>query len=234
MSAAHLVKPSLLTRLAGLASLGIGAATTVFLLLQYAQLPDILPVHFTNYGYPNGWQYRTYPRVLIPVFVQAALFVTCGVTGLLLLSRPHGQSERDAPDVRAATVAAEAVALLALIWIAFQGYAALALVEMWRRQRAGLGVLYVGLEVTGLVLTVIVFATAASRLGRPAARPFVPEHWRLGHLYKNPADPALFVPTRDGSRWTHNFGRPVAAVLMALVLCIGIVAPVAILRLLLR
>jgi uncharacterized membrane protein len=234
MSSAHLVKPSRVTRIAGLLSLGIGATTAAFLIFQYQALPDILPVHFTNYGYPNGWQYRTYPRVLIPFFVQAALFVTCGATALLLLSRPHGESERDAPDVRAAAAAGEAVALLALIWIAFQGYAALALVEMWRRQRAGLGVLYVGLEVTGLVLTVIVFARAAARLGRPAARPFVPEHWRLGHLYKNPADPALFVPTRDGTRWTLNFGRPVAAALMALVLGVGILAPVTILRLLLR
>jgi uncharacterized membrane protein len=62
----------------------------------------------------------------------------------------------------------------------------------------------------------------------------VPEHWRLGRLYRNPDDPALFVPTRDGSRWTLNFGRPVAAALIALVLGIGVVGPTMILVLLLR
>ena len=50
--------------------------------------------------------------------------------------------------------------------------------------------------------------------GQPAPKPYAPEHWRFGQLYKNSDDPALFVPTRDGSRWTLNFGRPVAAALM--------------------
>ena len=64
---------------------------------------------------------------------------------------------------------------------------------------------------------------------RPAPRPYVAAHWRFGQLYKNPDDPALFVPTRDGSRWTLNFGRPVAAALLGLILVIGIVGPTVIL-----
>jgi len=234
MSAGHLVRPSRLTRIAAIAATGIMIITAAFLIAQYAALPDVLPVHFTSYGYPNGWQFRTYPRVLMPALVQAALAATFGSTALLLLSRPHRRYELDAPDVRAAAAAAEAVALIALVWIAFQGYAAFALVEMWRRQRAGLGTWYLVLEVTGFVLTALIFARAAARLGRPAPRPYVPEHWRLGHLYKNPTDPALFVPTRDGSRWTLNFGRTVAAILMALILILGVVGPAVILRLLLR
>jgi uncharacterized membrane protein len=66
------------------------------------------------------------------------------------------------------------------------------------------------------------------------ARPFVAEHWRFGQLYNNPADPALFVPTRDGRRWTLNFGRPVAAALLGLILLLGIVGPTVVLALLLR
>ena len=72
------------------------------------------------------------------------------------------------------------------------------------------------------------------RLIRPTSVTFVAAHWRLGQLYRNPADPALFVPTRDGTRWTLNFGRPVAAALMGLILGIGIVGPTIILGLLLR
>jgi uncharacterized membrane protein len=53
-------------------------------------------------------------------------------------------------------------------------------------------------------------------------------------LYKNREDPALFAPTRDGTRWTLNFGRPFAAALMGTVLLLGIVLPVVILVLLLR
>jgi uncharacterized membrane protein len=50
----------------------------------------------------------------------------------------------------------------------------------------------------------------------------------------NAADPALFVPTRNGARWTLNFGRPVTAALMAVILTVGIVGPAIILGLLLR
>jgi uncharacterized membrane protein len=53
-------------------------------------------------------------------------------------------------------------------------------------------------------------------------------------LYKNREDPALFVPTRNGSRWTLNFGRPLAAALMGTILVLGIVLPVVIVGLLLR
>jgi hypothetical protein len=136
--------------------------------------------------------------------------------------------------VKAAATAAEAVTLTSLIWVAFQGYASVALVGMWRAERAGLGWLYTGLQLLSLVLTGIVAVRAHARLGRPPARPYDARHWRLGQLYRNPDDPALFVPTREGSRWTLNFGRPVAAALLALVLLLGIVGPTAILAAFLR
>lgn len=222
------------TRLAAAAAALIVTATAAFLLSRYSALPDILPVRFGRAGYPIGWQYKTLWRVLMPVFVQLALGTTLAVIGALLLFRPHGEVDRDAPDVRTAAAAAEAVTLIALVWIAFQGYAAVALVGMWEVGRAGLGPVYTVLEVTGVVLSAVIFARAQLHFGSPAPRPFVAEHWRYGQLYKNPADPALFVPARDGRRWTLNFGRPVAAVLMGIFLAIGIVGPTIILGLLLR
>jgi uncharacterized membrane protein len=241
-----IVRPSALTRRAVAASLAIVILSAGFLLARYAALPDILPVHFTKFGFPDGWQYKTYARVLMPVFVQIALILTFGSVGTLLLSRPRGSHGVDgaghaglpdhdaAPDAMAASAAAEAIALISLVWVAFQAYAAFALEAMWERQRAGLGLLYTILELTGLVATILVFARANARFGRPTPRPFVPEHWRFGQLYNNSADPALFVPTRDGTRWTLNFGRPVAAALMGILLTAGIIGPVAILSLLLR
>jgi len=231
---ARLVRPTFITWLALAASVVVVTGTVAFLVVRYDRLPDLLPVHFKADGAPNGWQYKTVWRVLMPAFVQVALVATFGSVGVLLLSRAHGEHDRDAADVQAASAATEAVALIALIWIAFQAYAAFALEGMWYRQREGLGVLYTGLEITGVVASVVVFARARLRLGNPEPRPFVPEHWRFGQLYKNPADPALFVPTRDGTRWTLNFGRPVAAGLMGIILAVGIIGPAVILRLLLR
>jgi uncharacterized membrane protein len=228
------VRPSTATRAAVVIALALMAGTAAFLLTRYQDLPWLLPVHFNRRGLPDGWQYKTHARVLMPVFVQAALALILGAVGWLLLSRPHGEHDESAPDVKAASIAAETVALMALTWIAFQAYASFALAGMWQREIVGLGSAYSWLEWTGIGLTVVVSIQAHARLGRPTPRPFVPEHWRYGQLYRNALDPALFVPTRDGSRWTLNFGRPVAAALMGVLLAIGIVGPALILALLLR
>ena len=207
--------------------------TSGFLVVRYHSLPDLLVVHFMRNGFPNGFQYKTWPRVLMPVFVRLALVVTLGFVATLLLSRAPGDHDETAPDVQAAATAAEAVALLASIWIVFQAYAAFALARMWQRQISRLDG-YTFVEIIGVLLTLGVAVRAHLRLGCPDPRPFVPEHWRFGQLYKNPADPALFVPTRNGARWTLNFGRPVAAALMGFLLMVGILAPALILALSLR
>lgn len=233
MTTSRWVRPTVLTVAVALASLCAIAMAGGYVAARYDMLPDLLPVHFMRNGRPNGWQYKTWPRVLMPVFVQLALFSTLGVVAALLLSRPHGEHDADAPDVRAAATAAEAVALLGSIWIVVQAYGAYAITRMWELQIPRLDGFGLA-ELVGLALTVFVAIRAHVKLGRPAPRPFVPEHWRFGQLYSNPEDPALFVPTRNGARWTLNFGRPVAAALMAVILVVGIVAPALILGLSLR
>lgn len=233
MKSGSAIEPSILTRAAVMSMVLIVGATAAFLLLEYPSLPDLLPVHFDRMGAPNGWQYRTLPRVLIPVGVQVMLAAIFCCVAALLLSRTHGAHELSAPDVLAASAAAEAVVLLALIWVLFQGYAAFALARMWLSHQASLP--YYNLaEIIGGVASLFVAFRAQRRLGRPEPRPFVEAHWRLGQLYKNPDDPALFVPTRDGRRWTLNFGRPVAGALLGVVLALGVLGPTVILALALR
>ncbi len=216
--------------LVGLVVLG----SLTLLVIAYPSLPALLPVHFRSSGAPNGWQYKTWARVLMPVLVQLALTAVFSSIGALLLSRPHAVRDAEAPDVKAAATAVEAIALVALIWVAFQGFAALALVRMWLAGRAGLGPFYTVAEVVGVALTAMVGLRLRAGLGRPKAPAFVARHWRFGLLYKNPDDPALFVPTRDGRHWTLNFGRPGAAMLLALLLTLGIVGPFVMLGLALR
>jgi uncharacterized membrane protein len=231
---ARMVRPTRPTRYGAGLILLILIATAAFLVIRYPALPWLLPVHFQTGGAPNGWQYKTLARVLLPLFVQLALAVSLVAIAALLLSRTRVGHESAAPDVRAAAAAAEAVVLIALIWVAFQGYAAVALVNMWTSERSGLGRGYQVFEIAGILLTVAVSIRARARFGKPSARPYVAAHWRLGQLYKNADDPALFVPTRNGSRWTLNFGRPVAAALLAVILTVGVVAPTVILILVLR
>lgn len=229
-----MVAPSRLTVLAAFVMATSISASALFLLWNYGSLPWLLPVHFFADGRPDGWQYKTVIRVFLPVLIQIALAATLGGIGGLLLSRRHGGQDADAPDVKAASVAAEAVMVTAAIWVAFQGYAAYALVVMWTREFGALGPWYVRFEWIGGLLTTVVGIRAHRRLGRPEARPFVAAHWRFGELYKNSDDPALFVPTRTGRRWTLNFGRPWAATFLGIILTIGIAAPLLMLALALR
>lgn len=229
----RLVEPTVVTRAAALTMALVILATAVFLLLQYPSLPDLLPVHFSRYGEPNGWQYRTLPRVFTPVGVQVVLgTIGCAVAGLLL-SRPHGRYDADAADVRAAGAAAEAVVLLALVWVTFQSYAAFSLSHLWTAGGSRLPMYNLG-ALAGGMASIFVAWRAQRLLGRPEPRPYDPSHWRLGQLYKNSADTALFVPTRDGRRWTLNFGRPVAGALLGLVLVAGILGPTLLLALAFR
>lgn len=212
----------------------IVAATTVFLIGRYPALPGLLPVHFNVNGAANGWQYRTLPRVMVPVFIQLALVTSLGLIGTLLRSRGHDRHDPDEPDVRAAQVASEAVVLILTVWVAQQACGAVALSDVWMHERATLGPLYVPSEIAGVMLTLVIGVRAMRSLARPAPKPYHADHWRFGQLYRNPNDPALFVPTRDGSRWTLNFGRPVAAALLGGVLVIGALGPTVILVLVLR
>ncbi len=227
------VEPTALTRQGARVIVGVILGTLAYLAWRYTSLPWLLPVHFQRNGLPDGWQYKTGGRVFLPVFVQTALAIALGSVAAVLLTRRE-RADPDAPDVKAAATAAEAVVLTAAIWTTFQAYAAVSLVGMWARERGGLGPPYTVLELVGLVLTAAVGVRAHVHLGRPAPLPYVAEHWRMGQLYKNPDHPALFVPTRDGSRWTLNFGRPGAALLLGGILIAGAAVPTIILILALR
>lgn len=225
---------SALTRYAATLSVLAMAATTSFLMWRYPSLPDILPVRFRANGMPNGWQFRTIPRVFVPVFVQLGIFVAGTSVGTLLLSRKDATTATSMPDARAAVTATEAVLLMSATWVVFQSYTAYALVRLWSGGGSTLGAGYTALEVAAVAATGVIGVRAQRRLSRPDPLPYVPSHWRLGQLYCNAQDPALFVPTRDGRRWTLNFGRPAAVILLGGILVVGVVAPTVMLALTLR
>jgi uncharacterized membrane protein len=208
--------------------------TAGYLLWRYPSLPDLLPVHFRRDGRPDGWQYRTVLRVVLPLFVQLGIFATGSAIGTLLLARKDAASASSLPDARAAIAATEAVILMSSIWIAFQSYAAYVLVGSWAGGKSQFGLDYTTVEIAAIVVTCVIGVRAHAHLSRPEPLPYVAAHWRFKQLYCNADHPALFVPTRDGRRWTLNFGRPAAVLLLAGILGIGIVAPTVMLALALR
>jgi uncharacterized membrane protein len=241
----RLPRPTVMTAIAGALTLASITATTGFLFGRYELIPRGIPVHWRN-GRPDMFMNKTVGAVFMPVWTQLILVAVIGSVAVLLLYRAHGASavgarsagmteEHDAQDRDRMLHGAEAISLLGLIWIAFQGVTAWGVTELWLNYGGGMGRIYNRGLITAGVLSIVVGARAALKIGRPKQR-HVDDHtmWRLKALYFNPADPSLFVPARFGYGLTLNFGRPIAIGIMLAILIIGLGGPFLLARLVLR
>jgi uncharacterized membrane protein len=203
-------------------------ATATYLGLIYQSLPAGLPVRYMR-GEPIYFQLKTPIVVMLPALVQAALLLTFSALGLLMLwrVRPGGRDAGDPADWHRMRTAVEVVAVLGSLWITVQAIGAARLVALWQGGRGGFGRIYNVTVLVSLVISGIVVWRTTSALDREKspATEINPAMWRLTHLYFNPQNPALFVPSRRGAGWTLNFGRPLAIVLIAAVLTAGIGGP---------
>jgi len=173
------------------------------------------------------------------VIIQAALLVVFGALILLLLWRasPASADEHAQGDSLRMRLAAEGIAMLAATWISVQALGAVRLIMLWRRREGGFGEGYSFAMITAIVVSVVICARTMKLVGkerRPEPVADDPSLWRLRHLYFNPRDPGLFVPTRTGVGWTLNFGRPVAILLLGATIIVGIGLPYVVARLVLR
>jgi uncharacterized membrane protein len=216
------------------------AATAGFLVGRMPALPFLLPVHYHRDGMPDRWAFRSYGLVLMPVWVQIALAATFGAIVLLLVFRAGASDEPDATFGRGIALrmraTAEAVSLLALVWIAFQAVAAVQLTNLWLRGSGTFTASYNQVLVAAVVLSAVIAVRAIAVLRAPDEdrASAVPEHWRWRVLYFNPADPALFVPSRAGVGLTLNFGQRRAIALLVAVVTFGLGGPLLIMLALLR
>jgi uncharacterized membrane protein len=233
-------RPTVLTLLGLATTIAVIAGTAGFMLGRAPFLGQFIPVHFDVNGAPDRWVQFSYSLILLPVWIQLTLAIVFGAIGALLLHRTNPRS-RDGEDEVARQnrermlATAEAVSLLAAIWVTFQGFAALRILWLWQWWQGSLGDAYLQSLVVAIVLSVIVGIRAGvnMRHANPALLRTDDAHWRLQGLYFNPENPALFVPLRSGIGWTVNFGRPRAVMFLVLFVAFGIGAPIIILRLLL-
>ena len=111
---------------------------------------------------------------------------------------------------------AEAISLLAAIWVTFQGLLAVRLIMMWQLMCCGLGDIYYQGLVVCIVLSAMVGIRAAVYLQYPKhlVRPTEDAHWRFQRRVFQPAGPGAVRPPTNGPGWTVNFGRPQAIVFL--------------------
>jgi uncharacterized membrane protein len=226
--------------------LGVGtmiaaiSGTTGYILGRAPSIPSLLPVHFDDEAIADRFVRASYAIILVPVWIQLALAIVFGtLVGVLLYrtqkTRSAVENELNRQERERMLVTAEAISLLAAIWVTFQGLLAIRLIMMWQLMCCGLGDVYYQSLFVCIVLSAIVGVRAAVYLQypKPVMRPTEAAHWRFRGMYVNRQDPALFVPRRDGSGWTINFGRPQAVVFFGVIVLVTIGAPILIFRVLL-
>jgi uncharacterized membrane protein len=233
-------RPTSLTLLAVATTIAAISGTTGYILGRAASVPPLLPVHFDDQGIADRFVPASYTIILVPVWIQLSLAIVFGSIAAVLLYRTHKtrstvEDQVSRQDRERMLMTAEAISLLAAIWVTFQGLLAIRLIMMWQLMCCGLGSVYYQSLVVCIVLSAIVAVRAAVYLQypKPVVRETEEVYWRFPGIYVNRQDPALFVPLRNGPGWTINLGRPQAIVFIGLVVSVSIWAPIAIFNVLL-
>lgn len=233
-------RPTVLTLLGLATIIAAISGTTGYVLGRAPALPPILAVHFDDEGIADRFVQASYPIVLVPVWIQLTLAIVFGaITGVLLYrtqrARRAVEDDESRLERERMLMSAEAISLLAAIWVTFQGLLAIRLIMMWQSVCCGLGGIYYQSLVVCIVLSVIVGIRAAVYVQHPTlpSRPTEDGNWRFPGVYFNRQDPAVFVPLRNGPGWTVNLARPQTLVFLAVILIVSIWAPLLILQVLL-
>lgn len=227
----------------------VTVGTAVLGAIRYPHLPERLVSHYDAGGHPTSYTDKTFVSALALVFGQI------GITALIVaLTRitARGKATLDAQDPHAAERHRGFVAAMARCLLALAAgvdltmfFAALA---MWNlTSRSGFfSVLLMApvlLATAGLAVVAVRVGQGGSRLrfdgdggdsgnsgGGQASGGAVnsddDRFWKLGLIYVNREDPAVFVQKRFGVGWTVNVARPVTIALLVGVFATAILVPV--------
>jgi hypothetical protein len=143
------------TRLAGWMSVLVATATFAYLQDEYMRLPLIVPVSFAA-GSPDQFAFKSPGLVFLPFGLQIALGLIFGAVVAIVLGRKESEGSRS--SVAHARHTAEGVALLAMVWIAFQAVNAWRLIGLWRHMFDANIELYVLALITAITASITIGA----------------------------------------------------------------------------
>src|SRR5688572_24515636 len=171
-------RPTVVTLLGVGTTIAAISGTTGYVLGRAPALPTVLPVHFDDEGIADRFIQASYTIVLVPVWIQLILAIVFGAIAAVLLYRTHTtrsvvEDELHRQERERMVMTAEAISLLAAIWVGFQGLLAIRLFIMWQTMCCGLGTVYYQALVVCIVVSVVVAIRAAVyvRYPRPVLRP---------------------------------------------------------------
>ena len=201
----HATRCTYNTRLAGWLSGLVVTATFAFLNSAYDRVPLVVPIGFDG-GNPNTFAAKSLGLVYLPFGMQLALgAVFAAIVAVVLRQRQVGL-DTERPQRRAATEqTAEAVAMLAAVWIAFQAINAWRLTELWVHTFDPFVEIYVAALITAITATFVIGVRVVIKVGDSGV-----------------GTSLLHAPVLDSR-------RPLASAGLAALLAVGIGAPLALL-----
>jgi len=220
------------------------AATAIWLHLHWGQIPEVFPVHWRANGQVDNWATRSFAGVYSPLLIGTVLCALMGFSAyamlrwsrLIRVGGAAGEGERRFRRVVVSIlVATEYFIALVFMWTG--------LLPLSHKQTGPPG--FIPMLVFALAFTVVTVAlmiwvgqggtrlvgsaAAASGGVAPVGDRTSDKYWKLGLIYINRSDPALFVEKRFGIGYTLNFGHPgvwiFLAALVAVVVAIIFVVP---------
>jgi uncharacterized membrane protein len=198
--------------------------TAAYLATTYAAAPALIPTHFDAAGNANRYSPKNIGTYFGVVWVQ--LFLEALLTGLALLV------------AGAKVVPGRAEARFHRTWLRYLYWVKVGVLALFAAvgvatARAALGTTAAAawLLPATLVLVVVLLGMTlvlALRTGQGGARLGTADetatdrtddrYWKLGAIYANRSDPAIFVERRFGIGWTLNFGNPRAILVLVAIL----------------
>jgi uncharacterized membrane protein len=167
------------TRLAGWLSMLVTTATATYLQDAYQRIPLLVPVKFED-GSPLQFAFKSPGLIYLPVAMQVGLGLVFLAIVLLLVRRPERNERGGGLPEGGARHAAEGIALIALVWIAFQGANAWRLAALYRRTFDTAIEIYELSLITAITATVVIAVRAIlkvreveAEMGSPLTIPVV-------------------------------------------------------------
>lgn len=179
-----------------------GLGLLALTLRYWDRLPDPVPTHFGLHNVPNGWT----PKASIPWMIfgfPLVMWVSLWMAGRFAAPKD---------PQRAALVTYAFAPLRGLAGLGFfvLGSLVVLIPVLGMQVFWPLFLLFFALLFSGIGITV--------RKGYLRAPDDVKRHWKWGIFYINPEDPRLWVPKYLGIGWTLNFSRPIAWVILVVLL----------------
>ena len=175
---------------------------------HWNEIPARFPVHWGANGQPNRWVDKTPIGVFGPLMFGAGLLLL-----LLMLALGMFYGSRRAPQ--RTMVLKILVALMYTLCFVFGGVSLLPVMRF--------SPLWLIIPIPLVTIAIVIWSFQYVRDPDHPAEATPDECWRLGLLYYNPRDPALFVQKRVGFGYTFNFGNRLAWVIFGAFI-VGLIA----------